>query len=396
MAEGRSAMSEYTIKDKAAIVGLGETRYYKRGAAPVSEFRLALEAILSACEDAGISPHQIDGFASYSNDRNDSVRMATALGLPELRFSNMFWGGGGGGGSGAIGNAAAAIAAGYANYVVVYRALAQGQFGRFGQTPALKTISGPIAYTWPYGMSTPAQWIALRTRRFMHDHGITQDVLAAIAMACYHHAQSNPRAIMYGRPLTRKMYDESRWIVEPFHLYDCCMENDGAAAVILTSPERARDLRQPPAWIMAAAQGSDFRQGAGAENNPDYATSNFKTLAPRLYQTAGIKPSDVDVVQAYENFTGAVMTSLVEHGFCAPDQVQEFCTFDNLIAPSGKLPLNTSGGNLAECYMHGLELIIEAARQVRGSSTAQVKDAEISMVVSGPMVAPVSDLILHR
>jgi acetyl-CoA acetyltransferase len=396
MAKGRSAMSEYTIKDKAAIVGLGETRYYKRGAAPVSEFRLALEAVVRACEDAGISPHQIDGFASYSNDRNDSVRMATALGLPELRFSNMFWGGGGGGGSGAIGNAAAAIAAGYANYVVVYRALAQGQFGRFGQTPALKSISGPIAYTWPYGMSTPAQWIALRTRRFMHDHRITEDVLAAIAMACYHHAQSNPRAIMYGRPLTRKMYDESRWIVEPFHLYDCCMENDGAAAVILTSPERARDLRQRPAWIMAAAQGSDFRQGAGAENNPDYATSNFKTLAPRLYQMAGIKPSDVDVVQAYENFTGAVMTSLVEHGFCAPDEVQEFCTFENLIAPSGKLPLNTSGGNLAECYMHGLELIIEAARQVRGTSTAQVKDAEVSMVVSGPMVAPVSDLILHR
>jgi acetyl-CoA acetyltransferase len=396
MGKGRSAMNEYTIKDKAAIVGLGETRYYKRGAAPVSEFRLALEAILRACEDAGISPHQIDGFASYSNDRNDSVRMATALGLPELRFSNMFWGGGGGGGSGAIGNAAAAIAAGYADYVVVYRALAQGQFGRFGQTPALKTISGPIAYTWPYGMSTPAQWIALRTRRFMHEHGVTQDALAAIAMACYHHAQSNPRAIMYGRPLTRKMYDESRWIVEPFHLYDCCMENDGAAAVILTSPDRARDLRQRPAWIMAAAQGSDFRQGAGAENNPDYATSNFKTLAPRLYQMAGIKPSDVDVVQAYENFTGAVMASIVEHGFCAPDEVQEFCTFENLTAPSGKLPLNTSGGNLAECYMHGLELIIEAARQVRGTSTAQVKDAEVSMVVSGPMVAPVSDLILHR
>jgi acetyl-CoA acetyltransferase len=389
-------MSEFTVKDKAAIVGIGETKYYKRGQAPVSEFRLALEAILRACEDAGIDAHQLDGIASYSNDRNDSVRVATALGLPELRFSNMFWGGGGGGGSGAIGNAAAAIAAGYANYVVVYRALAQGQFGRFGQTPAMKTISGGPAYTWPYGMSTPAQWIALRTRRFMHEHNLTQDPIAAIALACYHHAQFNPRAVMYGRPLTRKMYDESRWIVEPFHLYDCCMENDGAAAVILTTPDRARDMKQRPAWIMAAAQGSDFRQGAGAENNPDYSTSNFKTLAPRLYEMAGIKPKDVDVAQVYENFTGAVMTSLVEHGFCSPDGVMEFCTFENLTWPNGKLPINTSGGNLAECYMHGLELIIEAARQVRGTSTCQVKDAEISMVVSGPMVAPVSDLILHR
>jgi acetyl-CoA acetyltransferase len=387
--------AEFTIKDKAAIAGVGETKYYKRGGAPVSEFRLALEAILRAAEDAGIAVKDIDGISSYSNDRNDSVRVATALGLPELRYSSMFWGGGGGGGSGAIGNAAAAVVAGYAKCVVVYRALAQGQFGRFGQTPAIKTISGPPAYTWPYGMSTPAQWLALRTRRFMHDHNVTQDALAAIAMACYHHAQSNPRAVMYGRPLSRKDYDDSRWIVEPFHLYDCCMENDGAAAVIVTSSERARDLKQKPVRIMAAAQGSDFRQGAGAENGPDYSTSNFKTLAPRLYAMAGIEPKDVDVAQVYENFTGAVMTSIVEHGFCEPDGAREFFTFENLTAPKGKLPINTSGGNLAECYMHGLELIIEAARQVRGTSPNQVKDAEISMVVSGPMVAPVSDLILN-
>jgi acetyl-CoA acetyltransferase len=387
--------AEHTIKDKVAIVGLGETKYYKRGGAPVSEFRLALEAIKNAADDAGIAIKDIDGIASYSNDRNDSVRVATALGLPELRYSSMFWGGGGGGGSGAIGNAAAGIVAGYANCVIVYRALAQGQFGRFGQTPAIKTISGPPAYTWPYGMSTPAQWIALRTRRFMHEFGVTNDALAAIAMACYHHAQQNPRAVMYGRPLSRKDYDESRWIVEPFHLYDCCMENDGAAAVIVTTAERARDLQQKPVRIMAAAQGSDFRQGAGAENGPDYATSNFKTLAPRLYKMAGIEPKDVDVAQVYENFTGAVMTSIVEHGFCEAEEARDFFQFENLIAPKGKLPINTSGGNLAECYMHGLELIIEAARQVRGTSPNQVKDAEISMVVSGPMVAPVSDLILH-
>jgi acetyl-CoA acetyltransferase len=308
----------------------------------------------------------------------------------------MVWGGGGGGGSAAIGNAAAAIAAGYAKCVVVYRGLAQGQFGRFGQTPAMKTIAAPYSYTWPYGITTPAQWIAIRTRRFMHEHHVTQDALAAIALASYHHAQFNPRAVMYGKPLTRQAYDESRWIVEPFHLYDCCLENDGAAAVIVTSAERARDLRQKPAYLMAAAQGSDYRQGAGADNMPDYTTSNFKTLAPRLYKMAGIEPKDVDVAQVYENFTGAVMLSIIEHGFCHPDEAQNFFTLENLTAPDGKLPLNTSGGNLAECYMHGLELIVEAVRQVRGTSTCQVKDAEISLVASGPMVAPVSDLILHR
>ncbi|HEY6421428.1 MAG TPA: hypothetical protein VIX59_20710 [Candidatus Binataceae bacterium] len=389
-------MDTFTIKDKVAVAGIGETKYYKRGTAPESEFRLALEAIIRAADDAGIDVAEIDGIASYSNDRNDSIRVATALGLPELRFSNMVWGGGGGGGSAAIGNAAAAIAAGYAKCVVVYRGLAQGQFGRFGQTPAMKTIAAPYSYAWPYGITTPAQWIAIRTRRFMHEHHVTQDALAAIALASYHHAQFNPRAVMYGKPLTRQAYDESRWIVEPFHLYDCCLENDGAAAVIVTSAERARDLRQKPAYLMAAAQGSDYRQGAGADNMPDYTTSNFKTLAPRLYKMAGIEPNDVDVAQVYENFTGAVMLSIIEHGFCHPDEAQNFFTLENLTAPDGKLPLNTSGGNLAECYMHGLELIVEAVRQVRGTSTCQVKDAEISLVASGPMVAPVSDLILHR
>jgi acetyl-CoA acetyltransferase len=384
-----------TIKDKVALVGIGETKYYKRGTAPLPEFRLACEAIIKSAEDAGIPVTDIDGIASYSNDRNHASRLATALGLPHLAFSNMVWGGGGGGGSGAVANAAAAVVAGYAKYVVVFRALAQGQFGRFGQAAPMKNISGDFAYTMPYGLMSPAQMFAMRVRRFMHEHHVEQDALAAVALAAYHHAQSNPRAVMYGRPLTREAYDESRWIVEPFHLYDCCLENDGAAAVIVTSVERARDLKQKPAYLMAAAQGSDYRQNAGAHNAPDYATSNFKTLAPRLYEMAGIAPKDVDVVQAYENFTGGVVMSLVEHSFCDADEVNEFCTIENFLAPGGKLPLNTSGGNLAECYMHGLELVIEAVRQVRGTSTSQVKDADISMVVSGPMVTPVSDLILH-
>src|ERR1700731_1359126 len=181
-----------TVKDKAAIVGLGETKYYKRGGAPFSEFRLACEAIIKAAEDAGIAVRDIDGLASYAAARKEPIRMASALGLPELRLSNIFWSGGGGGVAGAIGNAAAAIAAGYANYVCVFRALAQGQFYRFGSAPAPKTVSGNAMYTLPYGMGTAAQMIALRTRRFMHEYQARQDTMAAVAMASYYHAQFNP------------------------------------------------------------------------------------------------------------------------------------------------------------------------------------------------------------
>jgi acetyl-CoA acetyltransferase len=388
-------MDEFTVKDRVAIVGIGETAYYKRGAATDAEFKLVLQAILKAVDDAGLRVTDLNGFASYSNDRNDPARLQTALGIPDLSFSNMFWGGGGGGGSGAVANASAALVAGYAKYVAVYRGLAQGQFGRFGQGTGAKTVSWPGSYTAPYGLMSPAQSFAMRVNRFMYDHHITQEPLKAISLASYHHAQTNPRAVMCGRPLSPEDYDASRWIVEPFHLFDCCMENDGAAAVVLTTAERARDLKQKPAYLLAASQGSDYRQAAPAHNAPDYGTSNFKTVAKRLYAMAGVEPKDVDVCQSYENFTGGVMMSLVEHGFCDPDEVEEFMTFENFRAPDGRLPLNTSGGNLAECYMHGLELVTEAVRQVRGTSTAQVPDVKVSMVCSGPMVQPVSDLILR-
>lgn len=160
------------------------------------------------------------------------------------------------------------------------------------------------------------------------------------------------------------------------------------------SAERAKDLKQKPAYILGAAQGSFLRQGASAHNAPDYATSNFKTVAPKLYAQAGVGPKDVDVLQSYENFTGGVLMSMVEHGFCEPDECNEFFTTENFRAPDGKLPLNTSGGNLAECYMHGLELITEAVKQIRGTSPNQVEKVDVSMVTSGPMVQPVSSMIL--
>ncbi len=382
------------IHRNVAIVGLYETRYYKHSGSPDPEFKMALEAIMGAAADAGIAVTDIDGFASYADDRNDPIRLASALGLPDVRFSNMQWGGGGGGGSGAVANAAAAVACGYANYVVVYRALAQGQFGRASVMRAGGEIPPPASYTMPYGIIVPAQIFALRAMRFMHEHGVKQSALRAVAMASYHHAQQNPGAVMYGRPLTEAAYDDSRWIAEPYHLFDCCQENDGAAAMIVTSAERARDLRQKPAYLLGCAIGNEFRAGARAHNDANYASSNFKNTAQRLYAMAGVGPQDVDVLQSYENFTGGVVMSIVEHGFCTPEEVNAFFTTDTFYAPHGRLPLNTSGGNLAHCYMHGLELNIEAVKQVRGTSYNQVPEVRISMVTSGPMVQPTTNMIV--
>jgi acetyl-CoA acetyltransferase len=386
-------MTARTLRGTVAVAGIGETTYYKHGKAPDAEFALALKAILSACEDAGVSPREIDGFASYSNDRNDPSRLAAALGIRELRFANMQWGGGGGGGAAAVGNAAAAVATGMADCVVVFRALAQGQFARFGLGAQAPTVSGEQAFTFPYGLMSPAQRFAMRVTRFMHEHEIGRDPLRAIALASYHHAQSNPRAVMYGRPLTAEMYDSSRWIVEPFRLFDCCLENDGAAALVLVPAGRARDLRQKGVYVLGVAQGSEHRNAAPVHNAPLYATSSFTSVAPHLYAMAGVQPSDVDVVQSYENFTGGVLMSLVEHGLFTADEAMEVCTLDNLLAPKGRIPLNTSGGNLAECYMHGLELQVEAVRQLRGTSPNPVPGAEVSMVCAGPMVTPVSSVI---
>jgi len=381
-----------TLRGKAAVAGVGQTTYYRHGQAPHSEGRLTLEAILRACADAGIEPREIDGFSSYSNDRNDGPRLAAALGCRELRFSNMFWGGGGGGAAGAVQNAAAAIAGGLADCVVAYRGLAQGQFGRFGRGAEIGAVSGEAAHTVPYGLMSAAQMFAMKAMRFMHDHGVERTALRAIAMASYHHAQNNPDAIMRGRPLSAEQYDASRWIVEPFRLFDCCQENDGAAAIVLVSAERARDLPHKPCYVLAATSGGPYRAAAPVHNTPDYASSHFTTVARRLYEMARLAPADVDVVQSYENFTGGVLMAVVEHGFCAPDEVNDFFTLENLLAPAGRLPLNTSGGNLAECYMHGLGLTIEAIRQIRGTSPNPV-EGDVSMMIAGPMVTPVSACI---
>ena len=271
--------TERTLRGRVAVIGIGETEYYRHGASPDPEFKLALKAILSACQDAGLDPREIDGFSSYSDDRSEASRLAAALGTHRLRTATMQWGGGGGGCCAAVANAAASIVAGLADCVVVFRSLNQGQYGRFGQTTGIDTISGEKAYLMPYGVLAPPQRFAMRVQRFMHEHGVRQEAMRAIALASYHHAQANPRAVMHGKPLDAAKYDASRWIAEPFHLYDCCMENDGAAA--------AR------AGVRGARKGIPARSRSTCSarpSDPDIAREPFLTT-PRSTPAQVSKPS---------------------------------------------------------------------------------------------------------
>jgi acetyl-CoA acetyltransferase len=227
----------------------------------------------------------------------------------------------------------------------------------------------------------------------LDEHGVSPSTMRAVARAAYHHAQSNPTAVMRGRPLTDEMYDQSRWVSEPYHLYDCCQESDAAAAVILTTAERARDLSGTPAYILAAGQSGEYRSGAGSENNPVYATGGLRALAPRLYRDAGLTVDDVDTFQVYDNFTAGVVMALVELGVCSYQEADEVLTFENLVAPDGRYPLNTSGGNFAEAYILGMGHHLEAVRQLRGTSTNQVAGAEVSVVTGGPMTTLCSGVI---
>src|SRR5262249_10830298 len=211
-----------------------QSSYSKRAQSPHTKFQLACIAIHRAVEDAGLELSDVDGFVSYLDQRNTPVRLARALGLKELRWTGIPWAGGGNSMAAAVQVADAAVSAGYARHVVVFRALAQGQFGRFGQADGRSRggayMGGPFVWEGTYGVLSPAHQCALHTARFMRDHSISQEALCEIALACYANAQRNPRALRYGKPLTRAEYHASRWVVKPFHLYDCCPENDGAAA----------------------------------------------------------------------------------------------------------------------------------------------------------------------
>jgi len=392
---------------RACIVGIGETRYTRWGGiTDASEHQLACEAIRTAVEDAGFEMRDVDGLGSFAADRNEAPFLAADLGLRELRYADMSWLPGGGGACAAVANAALAVEAGAADIAVVYRALCQGQFHRFGRASAeaggaaaprfrraASLLEAQMGFTLPFGMFNAPIAYALVMRRHMHRYGTTSAHMGAVAVASREHAQRNPRAVMAGRPMTLDEHQRSRMVADPFRLYDCCLESDGACAVVVTSAERARDARPVPARILAHAQGAPAQYGYGPFLNasmPDdlYASGGTAGVAQRLWAAAPVGPGDIDVAQIYDHFSGLVLLALEDFGFCERGAGGPF-------AESGALPMNTHGGSLSEAYMHGLNHVIEAVRQLRGESTCQVAECEVALVTSAAGV-PSSALLVGR
>ena len=404
---------------RAHIVGVGESQYSRWGQiGDVTEHALACQAIQRAVADAGLSVDDVDGLASFADDRNEAVFLAAELGLPALRFANMVWMPGGGGGCAAVANAAMAVETGQAEVVVVYRSLCQGQFFRFGTggvdpnapapaEPAPPTVQqadslmlASLGFSIPFGLIMAAAAYALPTRRHMHLYGTTSEQLGMLAVTFREHASRNPRAVMGGRPMTLEDHQASPMIADPHRLFDCCLESDGACAVVVTTQERARDLAARPVEILASEQGAPKGYGFGPFSNANvadeiYATGGSEEMANRLWAKAGLGPGDVDVAQLYDHFTGCVLMQLEDYGFCERGEGGPFIESGALSWHGGSLPTNTHGGSLSEAYIHGLNHVVEGVRSLRGDSTSPVENAEVCLVTSAACV-PSSTVLLGR
>jgi acetyl-CoA acetyltransferase len=380
----------------AAIAGIGATEFSKNSGR--SELRLASEAVLSALADAGLTPADVDGLVTFTMDSNAEIAVARELGIGELRFFSQV-GYGGGAACGTVHHAALAIAAGAADVVVCYRALNERSGRRFGQVAAgataMPTTSGiDNGWHYPMGLSTPAATVAMAAMRYMHEYGATSSDFGAVAVADRRHAAVNPTAWFYGKPITLADHQASRPIVDPLKLLDCCQESDGAVALVVTSLSRARSLRRAPAVIQASAQGSGPDQFTMTSYYRDDLAGlpEMGVVGRELWRRSGVTPHDIRMAVLYDHFTPYVLMQLEELGFCPRGEARHFIA-DGAIEVGGRLPLNTHGGQLGEAYIHGMNGIAEAVRQVRGTSVNQVPGDGPVLVTAGTGV-PTSGLIL--
>ncbi len=398
------------LKDPAAIVGIGYTPYYKRGqSVPETRMSMACTAVLNALDDAGLAIGDLDGF-SFCASAIDPAQLASILGVTEVRFAATLTAGGGGS-AGSLGLAAAAIGSGQAEVCVTLITLQQathrlggtragGQSGgESGYGPLQSGISPSLAFHAGSGLMSMGHSVSLLTRRHMHQYGTSRDHLAEIAITQRDHAITRPTSLQR-LPLTREDYFNARMISDPLCLFDYTMESDGAVAVVVTSADRARDLRQRPAYIMASAQGGMGRWGpavSGYFQQPDeyFASSGHRPVARRLFEAAGITPDEVDVALLYDHFSPMVLMQLEDYGFCPVGEGGPFVAEGN-IRLGGKIPVNTHGGHLSEAYLIGMTHIREAVEQLRGVAVNQVPNAEIALVTGGPASLPVSGTLLRR
>ena len=385
-----------TLHNEAAIAGIGQTEYTKNSG--VSELALATQAVRRAIDDAGIDPSEVDGLVTYTMDSSDEVEVARAVGIGDMTFwSQVNYGGGAA--VGLIAHAAMAVATGMAKNVVVYRALNGRSGQRMGQGVSGNIISSDlIHWSWymPFGMLTPASWIAVQAQLYMHKYGATSEHLAHVAITQRKHAQKNPNAAMRDKPMTMDDYMNSRMICEPLRLFDCCQEDDGGCALLITSPERARDMRNPAAVVRAVTQASfEGQEQMTSFYRDDLAALPEMELAARIaYEQAGLGPKDIDATCLYDAFTPEVLMQLEAFGFCGRGEAKDFVTEDSLTV-GGALPNNTHGGLLSEAYLHGVNNIAEGARLIRGESCNQPEGVEHVLFTSGVGV-PTGALILGK
>ena len=389
-------MSASGFPSGAAIAGIGATEFSKDSGR--SELRLAAEAVRAALDDAGLTPADVDGLVTFTMDSNAEVAVARELGIPELTFFSQI-GYGGGAACATVQQAALAVSAGVAEVVVCYRALNERSGRRFGRVSAgavsMPTTSGIDAgWHYPMGLATPGAMVAMAARRYMHETGASSEDFGRVAVADRKHAATNPRAWFYERPITLAEHQASRWIAEPLRLLDCCQESDGAVALVVVSTSRAGDLPHPPAVIRAAAQGA----GPDQFTMTSYYRSDMGSLpemgvvARQLWRQAGCGPSSIRTAVLYDHFTPYVLMQLEELGFCARGEARHFVA-GGALELGGRLPLNPHGGQLGEAYIHGMNGIAEAVRQVRGTAVNQVPGDGPVLVTAGTGV-PTSALVL--
>ncbi|MEU4494855.1 lipid-transfer protein [Streptomyces sp. NPDC023998] len=383
-----SIRSRDLLGGRAAVVGIGATEFSKDSGR--SELKLAVEAVHAALDDAGLSHADVDGMVTFTMDTSPEITVAQAAGIGELSFfSRIHYGGGAA--CATVQQAALAVAANVAEVVVCYRAFNERSGRRFGSGVQHREPSAEgtaLGWNLPSGLLTPASWVAMAAQRYLHTYGLTPEAFGHVAVTDRRHAANNPAAYFYEKPISLADHAASRWIVEPLRLLDCCQETDGGQAIVVTSVERARDLRRPPAVIVAAAQGAGRAQEQMTSFYRDDLTGlpEMGVVARQLWQTSGLTPSQMDVGIIYDHFTPFVLMQLEEFGFCDPGEAAEFVAAD-------VLPLNTHGGQLGEAYLHGMNGVAEAVRQLRGTSVNQIPGAARALVTAGTGV-PTSGLVL--
>lgn len=375
-------------RDRCAIAGIGTTEYSSRSGR--SALTLASEAVRAALDDAGLAVADVDGFVRSDFDKVQAFSLAGALGAKNIAY----WGDSGPGGCGPcmmLGLAIGAILSGQASTVVLYRAL-NGRSGgaRLGQGTRRTGGGGETfdEFFIPQGLLAAGQIFSLVAQRCMVEGRLKPEHLAQVAITQRAHANLAPHAQMHGRTLSIDDYFNARMISTPQRLYDYCLETDGAAAVVVTSTERARTLRKRPVQIraVAGAMPADVRAGMifSTVTRDDITELPAVRVAPTLWQRAGMAPDDIDIAQIYDCFTVSVLLQLEAFGFCGRGEAGEFVC-NGQIGRSGRLPVNTAGGNLSEGYIHGVNHIVEAVRQLRGEAAMQIPDATTCLVTSGPL-----------